>query len=269
MERRRNTLRSAGSGDSLPSARYPTSALLLAGIHRGDARAIKELFVLYAPLLRDQARRMSIPLDERDEFVTTLLDDVVLHLMEHQLMPRHLARYLVAALRNRARNRHRNSERRLIARDRASFQLPETSERIVAECHSDYGLRAAMPDDVEASRPVSAAIVRLAEKSATALNRDDMIMMIAVGRHMPLRDIADQLGISYGAARVRLHRLRARFGKLAVEYVQTLKSDERREIERFFRRAEVPLSRESESITEHHVATTPAGQFPEKSNDQN
>ena len=212
---------------------------------------------------------MSIPLDERDEFVTTLLDDVVLHLMEHQLMPRHLARYLVAALRNRARNRHRNSERRLIARDRASCQLAETSERIVAECHSDYGLRTAMHDDAKASLPVSAAIVRLAEKSATQLNREDMIMMIAVGRHMPLRDVANQLGISYGAARVRLHRLRARFGKLAVEYVQTLKSDESREVERFLRRAGVPLSDESERISEHHVQTAPDGQLPEKSNGQN
>ena len=269
MERRGNAVRSAGSGDSIPSARYPTSALLLASIHREEPRAIKELFVLYAPLLRDQARRMSIPPDERDEFVTTLLDDVVLHLIEHQLTPRHLARYFVAALRNRARNRHRNLERRLIARDRASFQLPETSERIVAESHSDYGLRVAMPNDAEASLPVSAAIVGLAEKSATELNRDDMIMMIAVGRHMPLRDIANQLGISYGAARVRLHRLRARFGKLAVEYVQTLKSDEKREIERFFRRAQLPLSGESERISEHHVPATADGQFPEKSNGQN
>src|SRR6266496_1937124 len=77
VERRGNAVRSAGSGDSIPSARYPTSALLLASIHREERRAIKELFVLYAPLLRDQARRMSIPPDERDEFVTTLLDDVV------------------------------------------------------------------------------------------------------------------------------------------------------------------------------------------------
>jgi len=199
---------------------------------------------------------MSIPPDERDEFVTTLLDDVVLHLIEHQLTPRHLARYFVAALRNRARNRHRNAERRLIARDRASCQRAETSERIVAESHSDYGLRAAMPDAAEASLPVSAAIARLAKMSATKLNREDMIMMIAVGRHMPLRDIANQLGISYGAARVRLHRLRARFGKLAVEYVQTLKSDERSEIERFFRRAQLPLSAEGERMFEHNVRAT-------------
>ncbi len=248
MERRRNTVRGADDGDAVPSSQYPTSALLLAAVNRGDARAIKELFVLYAPLLRDQARSMNVPPDERDEVVTTVLDDVVLHLMEHQLMPRHLARYLVAALRNRVRNRHRNAEHRLSTYDRASLQLAGGSERIVAECHSDYGLRTAMSDDAEASPPLSAVIIR---------------------RHMPLRDIAEQLGISYGAARVRLHRLRARFARLATQYVETLKADERREIERFFRRAQVNLSDRSGARSGQHLGTAHDGQSREKTNGQN
>ena len=40
----------------------------------------------------------------------------------------------------------------------------------------------------------------------------------------------------------RRHRLRARFTKLATQFVSMLDADEQREIERFFRRAEVPLS---------------------------
>lgn len=67
-------------------------------------------------------------------------------------------------------------------------------------------------------------------------------MMVGVGRHVPLRDVAEQLGVTYGAARVRLHRLRERFRKLAIEYMGALKSDDRREIERFFRRAQVRLT---------------------------
>jgi len=269
VERRRNTVRGADDGDAVPSSQYPTSALLLAAVNRGDARAIKELFVLYAPLLRDQARSMNVPPDERDEVVTTVLDDVVLHLMEHQLMPRHLARYLVAALRNRVRNRHRNAEHRLSTYDRASLQLAGGSERIVAECHSDYGLRTAMSDDAEASPPLSAVIIRLAQRSAAELSREEMIMMIALGRHMPLRDIAEQLGISYGAARVRLHRLRARFARLATQYVETLKADERREIERFFRRAQVNLSDRSGARSGQHLGTAHDGQSREKTNGQN
>ncbi|MFL5522680.1 MAG: hypothetical protein ACJ8AF_01085, partial [Gemmatimonadaceae bacterium] len=58
-----------------------------------------------------------------------------------------------------------------------------------------------------------------------------------------LREVADQLGIAYGTARVRLHRLRQRFRKLAMEYMRSLKSPDREELERFFRRAEVILPR--------------------------
>jgi RNA polymerase sigma factor (sigma-70 family) len=268
VERKGNTVLGADDGDAVPSSQYPTSARLLAGINRGDTSAIKELFVLYAPLLRDQARSMNVPLDERDEIVTTVLDDVVLHLMENQLMPRHLARYLVAALRNRVRNWHRNSLRRVSVRDRASLQIAQTTERIVAECHSDYGLRAAMPD-AEGSPPLSSAIMRLAERSAADLNREETIMMIAIGRHMPLRDIAEQLGISYGAARVRLHRLRARFARLATQYVESLKPDERREIERFFSRAQVRLFGRDEGISKRHVGVSRNGQSLEKTNGQN
>jgi DNA-directed RNA polymerase specialized sigma24 family protein len=211
---------------------------------------------------------MNVPLDERDEIVTTVLDDVVLHLMENQLMPRHLTRYLVAALRNRVRNWHRNSLRRISVRDRASLQIAQTTERIVAECHSDYGLRSAMPS-AEASPPLSSAIMRLAERSAAELNREETIMMIAIGRHLPLRDIAEQLGISYGAARVRLHRLRARFARLATQYVESLKPDERREIERFFRRAQVHLSGRSVGIGQHAVGASADSESREKTNGQN
>jgi DNA-directed RNA polymerase specialized sigma24 family protein len=73
------------------------------------------------------------------------------------------------------------------------------------------------------------------------MTREEQVMMICVGRHVPLREVADQLGVAYGTARVRLHRLRDRFRKLAVEYMRSLKPEERVELERFFRRAEVVL----------------------------
>jgi RNA polymerase sigma factor (sigma-70 family) len=233
--------------ETLASTRYPTSARLLSAIHRGDEAAIGELFILYAPLLRDQARRMSIGPGERDEFITTVLDDVVLHLMEHQIAPRHLTRYLVASLRNRARNWHRDSHRREATRDHAYDDHGSARERIVAECHSEYGLRASSPSEV--SYPVRASIAKLAERALGELTQGETIMMICLGRHMPLREIADQLGINYGTARVRLHRLRERFRKLTLEYIRTLKANEREELERFFRRADVDLTQRSVAKT--------------------
>ena len=217
------------------SEQYPTSAKLLAAIHDGEEPAIREFFLLYAPLLRDQARRMGVDGDERDDMVTTLLDDVVLHLMEHRLAPRDMARYLVSALRNRARRRHRDSKRRDSTRSAAYSEVGNAQQQIVAECVSEYTLDASGAQESPATRTV---IAGLSQYVAAELSPDEMRMMIGIGRHMPLREIAEQLGISYGAARVRVHRLRERFHRIASRYASTLKSEERSEIARFFRRAE-------------------------------
>jgi DNA-directed RNA polymerase specialized sigma24 family protein len=256
VERSENVTWNEDDEPAIASSPFSTSAQLLAAIHRGDERAIGDLFLLYAPLLRDQARRMSIAPDERNEFVMTVLDDLVLHLIESRIAPRHLTRYLVAALRNRARNHHRDSGRRLAMQDSAYATQGIARERIVAECHSEYGLRVALPADATKSALLRSAMTRLAERCARDLTSEEMTMLVGVGRHVPLRDVADQLGVSYGAARVRLHRLRERFRKLAIEYMESLKSDERSEIERFFRRAEL---RSTESASQEEV---PAGLEP-------
>ena len=241
MEQSDNTARREDGESVVASTRYHTSARLVAAIHRGDEAAIREFFLLYAPLLRDQARRMDVDPDQIDEFVITLLDDVVLHLIELQIAPRHLTRYLVASLRNRARNRHRDSERRRARRQQAYTEVPASTQRVVADCHSEYGLRASTTPDGDYGF-IRAPIAKLAELAARELTPDEMTMMMCVGRHVPLRDIADQLGISYVAARVRLHRLRERFRKWAIGHLGGLKPYERAELERFFRRAEVRLT---------------------------
>jgi len=227
--------------DAIASARYPTFARLVAAIHRSDEAAISELFLLYSPLLRDQARVMNIAAEDRGELVTTLLDDVVLHLIERQASPRNFSRYLVAALRNRARNWHRDSHRRLEARERAYDEPATSPQRIVAECHSEYAIRASARVAVDSGSRVREPIVRLAERLSRELTREEQVMMICIGRHVPLREVADELGVAYGTARVRLHRLRSRFRKLVIDYMRSLKPDERVELERFFRRAEVIL----------------------------
>jgi len=242
VEKSDNTARREDD-EAIDSARYPTSARLLAAVLRADESAIRELFLLYSPLLRDQARLMNIVPEERAGFVTTLLDDVVLHLIEHQAAPRNFSRYLVASLRNRARNWHRDSHRRLDARERAYDEPATSPQRIVAECHSEYGIRASARVPAGADSSVREPVAKFAERMSGELTPEEKTLMIAVGRHVPLREVADQLGIAYGTARVRLHRLRQRFRKLAMEYMRSLKSPEREELERFFRRAEVILPR--------------------------
>lgn len=240
MERSDNTVRSGDDGIAIASSRFPTSVALVAAIKRGETAAIRELFILYAPLLRDQARLMSVDVGDRDAFVTTLLDDIVVHFIETQISPRDLTRYLVASARNRARNFHRDVRRRDVSVAGAYSELGEARQSIVAESQSEYGLRSAAPHVDEA--PLRAAIAKLAEKSAALLSEEELRLMLAVGRHMPLREFAEQNGLSYANARVRLHRLRARFAKLAIQYIELLEPRERSEVERFFRRAGVRLA---------------------------
>ena len=238
-------------GGKLASARYPTQQLLVAAIRRGEERAIYELFILYAPLLRDQARKMSVPADELSPLVDTLMADVALHLAVIDVPPRELTRYLVSAVRNRARTRHRDARRRESTSEAAYAEYGESRERIVAECHSEYGLRSALPSDESNEVPLRSVISKLAEKSAAELGADEILMMVGVGRHLPLRDIAEELGVTYGAARVRLSRLRERFIKLAIQYGRTLSGAERKEIARFFRRADVSLEAADGSKERH------------------
>ncbi|HEX6629076.1 MAG TPA: sigma-70 family RNA polymerase sigma factor [Gemmatimonadaceae bacterium] len=221
------------------SDRNPTSAKLLAGIHDCDESAIREFFLLYAPLLRDQARQMGVDADDREEMVTTLLDDVVLHLMEHRLAPRDLARYVVAAFRNRARRHHRDLDRHDASRNAAYSALGGAQQQVVAECISEYtaGISAGHED----ASPLRSVIANLARHLESELTPDEMRMIVAVGRHIPLRETANQLGISYGAARVRLHRLRERFRTIGSQYVTSLEPDEKCEIEKFFHRAQFTI----------------------------
>ena len=225
----------------LASTRYPTQHRLIAAIRRGEEPAIHELFVLYAPLLRDQAKKMSLPRDELNQLVDTLLDDIVMHLVEMEIPPRELTTYMITALRNRVRSRHRSVARARQTDENAYSEHGDSAEKIVAECHSEYGVRATLPPDAELQAPLRSAIRKLADKSASELSPDELILMIGVSRHIPLRDLGEQLGVSHGAVRVRLSRLRERFVRLAIQYVRTLAPDEKRELRRFFRRADIRL----------------------------
>lgn len=217
-------------------------ASFVVAIRAGEVAALRQLYLFYAPLLRDQARKLGVPAGDRDELVTTVLNDFVLHVCDTEIVPRELTRYLVGALRNRARNRHRDAQRLRHTDESAYVEHGPAAQRIVAECHSEYGLRSALGPGAVVDAMMSAAIGKLAAASALALRPEELEMMVGLGRHVPLRQLAEEAGITYGNARVRLHRLRERFRKLAIQHVKSLGADERREIERFFRRAGITLA---------------------------
>jgi DNA-directed RNA polymerase specialized sigma24 family protein len=227
----------------LVPAPYLSSASFVAALRLAEPAALRALFSHFAPLLRDQARVMGVAPDERSELVTTLLDDFVLKLHGESAAPRDLGRYLVSALRNRARNLHRAAARRAAATDRALVVVDGTTQHTVAESHSEWGVRLARGegDVAPAEGAMSRAIRKLAEFSAQRMTPEESALAIGVSRHVPMRELAAQAGISYSAARVRLHRLREKFRRLVLQHVQSLELEERREMLRFLRRAGIAL----------------------------
>lgn len=230
----------------------PSQASFLAAVARGDERSLRRLYVCFAPLLRDQARMLGVRDEDCDPLVCTVLGAFALHLLEERRAPREVARYLVSALRNEARKLHRDERRRQGWYGRAYGHHTGTDERIVAECHSEYGVRTSrgVEGAGEGGEGTSGAdsglaatpIEKLGARAALAFSAQERQLMVGVSRAVPVRVMAAQLGIEYGTARVRVHRTRERLRKLAAGYVATLEGDEKREVERFFRRAGVDLA---------------------------
>jgi DNA-directed RNA polymerase specialized sigma24 family protein len=250
------SLASGGLGCPPP---YRSFASFVAALQQADRNALRAAYVWYMPLLRDQARKLGASPDERDEVAATVLGDVLLHLQETDVPPRDLVRYLVGALRNRVRNAHRERRRASDARARAYSDPGDGRQRIVAESHSEYGLRSSRGGPSGADDgpvPFRSAIQKLAAWSAQALTDLEATLMIGISHHVPLRELAEQVGMTHGAARVRVHRLRERFRKLVLQHVASLDEDERREMQRFFRRAGIILQ---EPAAKPAAARKPSG----------
>jgi DNA-directed RNA polymerase specialized sigma24 family protein len=229
------------SGLRLRSSRYPTQQSLVAAIAQGDESAILQLFTLYAPMLREEARRLNVAGGDRDHLVCTVLDDVVMRFVESPITPPALTTYVVNALHNRVRTQHRNSVRERATDEKAYATYGGSSEAVVAECHSEYGIRTSTDSGDTFDCIASPALNDLAALLVAQLSLEDHILVVGVDRNIPLRDLARELGITHGAARVRLSRLRQRIGRVAIEYAESLPPVPRRELQRFLRRANVAL----------------------------
>lgn len=231
------------AGWSLRSSRYPTQQALIARIRQGDDDAIRHLFTLYAPMLREEARKLSVPAADRDHLVCTLLDDIAMRFMDSPIVPAALTTYVVRTLRNRVRTHHRNPTRERATDQNAYAAYGSSSEMVIAECHSEYGMRTSTGSGGDQQSHAGLSLKNLAVVLAACLSREDRVLITGVDRHIPLRELAQDLGVSHGAARVRLSRLRERIGKVAVAYVDSLPSAQKSELGRFLRRANVTGSR--------------------------
>ena len=238
------------SGETSPDR----EAELVAGVQRGDERAMTLLCSQYTPILRREAARLGARGLERDELVADALRGVVQSLTRPgSASPRSLTPYVLVTLRN-AWRRALRAARRQAARERALYQ--ELLTRPAGADASD-----ALDDARSASADGGAsgyarALGTLADVLRAELTDDERQILTWLSDYVPQREIADWLGMSHGALRTRVHRLRERLRSVGRRHAETLAPAEQRELERFFRRTgTMPPATQTRRATRGRSAT--------------
>jgi len=202
-----------------------------------EAGAIREFFERYRSGLGEVARLYRVPPAEREQCVMEFLNDVALDLIESaRPIPRQLAAYLATAFRHRRQNALRaatRGERRTTA---AASDPAGLGEPLVSTACSEAALRASRGPGWETA-PVAPALARLAAAIDARLTPAERLLLVWVSNQVPLREIAEWLGIDRSAAKLRVWRLRARLRRAAAAHAATLGPAEQADVARFLRRA--------------------------------
>ena len=204
-------------------------AAVVAGMRQGWEAAYGEFFDRFTAMLTTLARRRDIPPGERMALVLEFLDDIALRLGRGTLpVPRAVAGYLAASFRHRMALHWRREEHRHLQEDAYLMETGAGRQRAVTESLSEYAVRstegadqeeADSHDEAEAPRRRDTEVRRaLADTLLGEASDDERRMLGYLAEHMPQREIARLFGITPGAARVRILRLRERLRKTAVAY---------------------------------------------------
>jgi hypothetical protein len=205
-----------------------------------DPKAIAEFFARFSGGLGELARLYRIPPSEREHCVVEFLNDVALEFIESaRPIPRKLPAYLATAFRHRRQNEARADGRAERRRGAATCAAEASGEPVVYTVCSEDAVRTSRGPAWEAA-PRSPVLERLAAFVEKGLSPEERLVLAWVSNAIPLRQIAEWLGIDRSAAKVRVWRLRARLARAARAYASALDPTERAETERFFRRAAPP-----------------------------
>lgn len=202
---------------------------LLAALRCEDERALREFFHRFRPGLLLAARRLRIAPGEQNALVDDCLADVAVHLITTDVpRPRSLPAYLARSLRNRVLNDART-------RARADRRLAEEADLAAEDARvalHDHGA----PPGLDAPA-LSPALQRLAAALEQPLGEEDRLLAVWMSHCVPRHEIAGWLAISPKAAAKRIERLRERLQLAALQYVERMEGEERRELLTFLGRA--------------------------------
>lgn len=212
-----------------------TDQELVQRMRRDDEVAIREFYRRFAPALWKEARRAHVQPALRDDVVNDCLADSAIHLMQSGVaIPGNLTGYLVAAMRHRMANDRRAEKRRMAAGEAAVSH--GHSERVVREVCSEASIRASAGPAAEPA-PLSPVLERLSRLVDAGITPEERQLLRWVSASIPQRLIAEWLGVTHNAVRVRVLRLRDRLMDLALRFEGPWRPGEREALYDFFRRS--------------------------------
>lgn len=212
-----------------------TDQELVQRMRRDDAVAIREFYFRFTPALWTEARRAHVQPALREDVVNDCLADSAIHLMQANVpVPVNVTGYLVAALRHRLANDRRAAKRRAAAGDAAAAH--GHLERVVREVCSEASIRASAGPAAEPP-PLSPMLERLSRVMDSGISPEERQLLRWVSASIPQRLIAEWLGVTHNAVRVRVLRLRDRLMDLALRDAGPWKPGEREALYDFFRRS--------------------------------
>ena len=211
-----------------------TDQELLQRLRRDDAVALRQFYDRFSSALWKLARQAHVQPALREELITDCLSDAALHLMQPTVaLPSNLTGYLVAAFKHRLANDRRARKRRLAAGTAAISY--GSDERVVREVCSEASIRASAGPAAEAP-PLSPVLERLSRLIDADISDEERQVLRWLSESIPQRLIAEWLGITHNATRVRVLRLRDRLIEVALRYDGPWQPGEREELHAFFRR---------------------------------
>ena len=225
---------SEGSSGPPVDWRRCDDATLVAGMRSGWEPAYAEFCARYVAMLSGLARRAGVGPDDRSMRVTEFLDDAALRLGCSTLpTPRSMAAYLVAGFRARLAQAARGEKRRQSRENGLTAEIGTGSERAVAESVSAYSIACTAGPDVDSAGTIESGKeaghgvrCRLVETLLGAASDSERKMLGLMAQRMPQREIAELLGVTPGAIRVRILRLRERLRQEAMAYANTVSVDD-------------------------------------------
>ena len=208
---------------------------LLQRMRRDDDVAIREFYRRFTPVLWKVARQEHVQPALRDDVVTDCLSDSAIHFMHATAaVPANLTGYLVSAFRHRLANDRRATERRVATGTAAAWS--GDGEHVVREACSEASIRASAGPASE-TPPLSPVLERLSRVIDSGISERERQMLRWVSASIPQRLIAEWLGITHNAARVRVLRIRERLIEIALRCDVARSPGERAELYEFFRRS--------------------------------